>query len=395
MTNFDKNLTMKADIIPTLPGGLFVVANAAEIERLRAASEGTSYQGSVFVPLPAGDPLPGDVLATAHVLVIEVDPENEASLRRVAGIRADRPDLAIIAAIGRADVSLVRTLVRQGITDVAQLPFDPVELATQILSASSTATGQSHHWNLAPLITVARSTGGCGTTTVLTHLAAALAAGDRGKQSVCLIDLDLQGGDVAAFVGETPKVTVNALLEAGNRLDIELVRSAITPTRHGFSIIAAPDAITPLETVDVDYLLRILNLVRKEFSYVLVDLPASWTNWSLSAALASSKLVLVTDPSIASLRHAKRRLQLLASVGMPEDRIGVAVNRLERRLFRTIGTDEAAEALGHEVLAGLASEGLAIRGAQDQGLMIYEVEGKSRYYKDIQTLAARLTGQEG
>ena len=395
MTEFDKTLSVKGDMIPTLPGGLFVAANAAEIERLRAASTGTAYQAAAFVPLDIAAPLPGDVMATASVLVIEVDPQNEASLRRIAGIRAERPGLAIIAAIARADVSLVRALIRQGITDVAQLPFEPAELAAQILSAAVGAAGAGANADLAPMVTVVRSTGGCGATTVLTHLAAALARTDRTGKGVCVVDLDLQGGDVAHFVGETPKVTVSSLLEAGSRLDLDLVRSAVVPTRYGFSIIAAPDAITPLDTVDVDYLLRILTLARKEFGHVLVDLPANWTSWSLSAALASSRVLLITDPSIASLRQAKRRLQLLSSIGLSEERVGVVVNRLEKRLFRTIGNDEAAEALRHEVLAGLAAEGSSLRGAQDQGVLIFDVEGKSRFYKDIQILADTLVAQEG
>lgn len=393
MTSFDKNLSAKSDVIPTLPGGLFVVATAAELEPLRSASAGTIYQGAVFVPLDTGAPLPGDIMATASVLVVEVEPRDPASLRRIAGIRAERPDLVILAAIAHADVALMRTLIRQGIADVIQLPFEPFELATQILSAAAAASGRERNVEQAPMTAVVRSTGGCGTSTVLTHLAAALGATQSG--GVCLVDLDLQGGSVASFIGQTPKATVSSLLEAGNRLDIELVRSAVTPTRYGFSVIAAPEAIAPLDSVNVDQLLRTIALLRKEFSHVLLDLPANWTNWSLSAALSASRVLLVTDPSIASLRQAKRRLELLSSVGVSDERIGIIVNRLERRLFRTIGTEEAAEALGHNVLGGLADEGSVIRGAQDQGLLVFDVESKSRFYKEIQNLAAIVTAQEG
>lgn len=395
MTTFDKHLEAgKGDMIPTLPGGVFIAANAADIDRLRLLSERTPFQSAGFVPLAPGDALPGDVQASASVLVIEVDPQDEASLRRIAGIRAKRDDLVIIAAIARADLSLVRTLIRQGIADVATLPFDPVELSTRILDASANAVDRPGG-ELAPMYSVVRSTGGCGTSTVLTHLAAALARADTSGRGVCVVDLDLQSGDIAGLVGESPKVTIAALLDAGDRLDMELIHSAVSKTRYGFSVIAAPDAITPLETVDVDYLLRILSLVRKQFGHVLLDLPSTWTSWSLSAALASNRLVLLTDLSIIGLRQAKRRLQLLDSVGIPPERIDVVVNRVERRLFRTIGVEEAAEALRHPVLTGLASEGMALRGAQDQGLLIQDVEAKSRFYKDIQGLAGMLLQREG
>ncbi|WP_338468481.1 P-loop NTPase [Novosphingobium sp. ZN18A2] len=383
------------DMIPTLPGGLVIAANAAEIERLRTASVGTAYRGAVFIATTPGEPLPRDIVDSARVLVIEVDPEDDVSLRRVGGIRAERPDLAIIAALAKADVSLVRTLIRQGVSDVATLPFEPVELASQILDASAKSAGKESKVSLAPMFSIVRGTGGCGTSTVLTHLAAALQEDCAGSKGVCIVDLDLQGGDIAPLLGVEPKVTVASLLDAGDRLDADLVQAAVTRTRHDFSLIAAPEMIEPLDTVDVDYLLRALALVRQQFDIVLLDLPANWTNWALSTALASTRVLLVTDLSIASLRQAKRKLQLLSSIGLEKDKVEVVVNRLERRLFKAIGVEEAEEALNHHVLAGLANEGAAIRGAQDQGLLIEEIESRSRFARDIRALAAQLCGQGG
>ena len=96
------------------------------------------------------------------------------------------------------------------------------------------------------MVSVVQATGGSGATTTLTHLAEAMARLNPGSRGVCLIDLDLQGGDVASYLGLTPKVSVDVLLDAGSRLDAELMRSAITPTRHGFDFLAAPEAIRPM-----------------------------------------------------------------------------------------------------------------------------------------------------
>jgi len=375
---------------PTLPGRFFVVARDAEIEALRSSPDIPGFTASAFVALPVDAPLPEQIVRSAQVLVLEVDPANPQSLRRVAQLRSDRPDLPIIAALNQADVSLVRTLIRQGVTDVASLPFAAEELASQIFDQLSKIAELTQPGELSPMISVVRSTGGCGATTVITHLAAALAAGDTSGRGVCVIDLDLQNGDVAAFVGEVPRVTVSALLDAGERLDNELVRSAISETRFGFSVIAAPEPITPLETVDVDQLLKILRLLRRQFAYVLVDLPAAWTNWALSVVLASSEVVLISDLSISSLRQAKRRLELLSSVGVGRDHVKVVVNRVERRLFKTIGVDEVGDALGCHVLASLALEH-DLRSAQDQGLLITSVTSRSRFASDIRTLAAKLS----
>ncbi len=394
MGKYDTPLVLDGSMKFSLPGRLYVVANMAEIDRLRASPLVSSFEAANFVPLAADVELPPEVAKAANVIVLEVDPSSGESLRRIAKLRAERGDLPIIAAIGKADVSLVRTLIRQGIADVADLPFAPEELASQILDATTTMAESSLSVAQAPMTVLARSAGGCGATTVITHLAAALAKIDTSGKGVCVIDLDLQSGDVASYVGKEPTVTLSALLDAHDRLDGDMVRSAITDTGYGFSVIAAPDAITPLDTVDVDQLLQLLSLARRQFGHVLVDLPADWTNWALSTVVASTNVLMVTDLSISSLRQAKRRIDLLRSVGVPGEHISVVANRMEHRLFKTIGTGEVAEALHCKVAAALSTEGPSMRSAQDQGVLITDIVSKSRFAKEIRELAA-LIGEAG
>lgn len=391
MGNYETPLELDTGMIAKPRGGLFIVANALDITMLRGSALGKGFGNAAFVPLEANVDLPADVVRSARVLVLEVDPSSPESLRRIAKLRSEREDLPIIAALSKADVSLVRTLIRQGISDVAVLPFAAEELASQILDASTRLAELAPQGALAPMVTVVRSTGGCGATTVVTHLAAALAKADHTGRGVCVIDLDLQSGDVASYVGLHPKVTVSALIEAGDRLDSDLLRSAVTETAYGFSLIAAPDGIAPVDAVDVDQLLRVLSLARRQFGTVLLDLPADWTNWSLSAVMASSEVLLITDLSIASLRQAKRRLELLRSVGEGGGHIKVVVNRAERRLFKTIGVDEVSQALDCAVAASLSSEGATLRSAQDQGLLVTDVASRSKFAGEIRGLADLLT----
>ncbi len=390
MGNYETPLELDTGMIAKPRGGLFIVANALDITMLRGSAQAEGFGDAAFVPLAANVELPANVVRAARVLVLEVDPASPESLRRIAKLRSEREDLPIIAALSKADVSLVRTLIRQGISDVAVLPFAPEELASQILDAATRLAEQAPQAALSPMFTVVRSTGGCGATTVVTHLAAALAKLDHTGRGVCVIDLDLQSGDVASYVGLHPKVTVSALIDAGDRLDSQLLSGAVTETVYGFSLIAAPEGIAPVDAIDVDQLLRVLSLARRQFGCVLLDLPADWTNWSLSAVMASSDVLLITDLSIASLRQAKRRLELLRSVGEGGERIKVVVNRAERRLFRTIGVEEVSEALGCEVAASLSSEGGTLRSAQDQGLLMGDVASRSKFAGEIRGLAELL-----
>jgi len=173
-------------------------------------------------------------------------------------------------------------------------------------------------------------------------------------------------------------------------LDEEMVRGAITQTRQGFNLIAAPDVIAPLDTVNIDQLLHLVRIARSIHDHVLIDLPAAWTDWTLSVANTATSALLVTDTSISSLRRARRRIDLLTGVGIPRSRLGVIINRQERRLFRTIGTHEVAETLGCEVVASLAAEAPGLRAAQDQGVLIFETSNRCRFASDVRSLAATM-----
>ena len=391
MGNYSSTFQIGDSMAVSLPADVYVVANPSEIDRLRAGSGMRRLAEFQSVALAASEPIPAEVIAKAFLLVIEVDPSDRVSMRRIAQVRNARPGLPLVVALHDANVSAVRTLVRQGVNDVATIPFDLEELSSQLLDlAAQVRNDATAQLPLSPLVSVVRSTGGSGATTVVTHLAAALAAHSGRPNGACLIDLDIQFGNVGASLGKSAKTTVIDLLDAGDRLDAEFFASAAVDSGRGFDIVVAPKPITPLETVDIDQLIHLLSIARRAYGSVLVDLPANWTNWTLSTALASTDLVLVTDLTIPGLRQAKRRLELFDAVGVPRERVRIVVNRVEKRLFKTIGVDEVRATLGQSVFATLAAEPGVLGSAQDQGLLAWEAHRKSHFAADISALAEQL-----
>ena len=391
MGNHSTTFQIGESMAVSVPADVYVVANPSEIDRLRAGSSMRRLAEFQSVALAASEPIPAEVIAKAFLLVIEVDPSDRVSMRRIAQVRNARPGLPLVVALHDANVSAVRTLVRQGVNDVATIPFDLEELSSQLLDlAAQVRNDVTAQLPLSPLVSVVRSTGGSGATTVVTHLAAALATHSGRPNGACLIDLDIQFGNVGASLGKSAKTTVIDLLDAGDRLDAEFFASAAVDSGRGFDIVVAPKPITPLETVDVDQLIHLLSIARRAYGTVLVDFPANWTNWTLSTALASTDLVLVTDLTIPGLRQAKRRLELFDAVGVPRELVRIVVNRVEKRLFKTIGVDEVRQTLGHPVYATLAAEPGTLPSAQDQGLLSWEANRKSKFASDVSALADQL-----
>ena len=367
-----------------LPSGIHVVVQGHHASALKSAL-GDSV---VIHELGPDEDVPAELIRRASILVLEADSSRPASLNRVSEVRGARPSLPLVVALDGASVSTTRMLIRQGVSDVASLPFDVTELTGQLLeiAAQNAPSGDAE---LSPMVSLVRAAGGVGATTVITHLAEAM--NDGGQKEVCVIDLDLQFGQVANYLGASPQSSVLELLEASERLDGDLVRDASFVTEHGIYVIAAPPVITPLEEVDVDRLLNLISIARQSFDFVILDLPSNWTNWTLSAALACNEILVITDQSITGLRQTKRVIELFDMMQVNAASVGIVVNRVEKKLFQTISVNEVADTLGRQITATIARDKGDLQVAQDQGQLLSDVNRKAAFVKDVDRLADQLS----
>ncbi|WP_067598808.1 AAA family ATPase [Altererythrobacter ishigakiensis] len=371
------------ETVGNLPKGVMVVAQPGMLSGLAGlASQVKAIACGIEDKLPIAD------LAAASVVVIEVDPASRNSLERVDVLRAQLPSIKVIAGLADVDIATTRTLLRRGVSDIVALPFTLDELVTSIVDTAQQIDPEVEGERaLAPFITVIKSIGGAGSTTVATHLAAQMAHDLGEGHRACIIDLDLQSGDVSQYLGASSRQSLMDLIEAGDRLDSELLRSVATKGHDLVDVISPPTDIVPIESIDFEQLMRVITLARREYDVVLIDLPASFTNWSLSTVYAADMSILVGMLTIPSLRHAKRQLDFLISMGISKDSIHVVLNQVEKKLFKSIDANDAEKALKHPVLATLSEEESLLREAQDQGQLIYAVQKRSKFSKDIMKLS--------
>lgn len=333
--------------------------------------------------------IPPMMLANKALAIIEVDPSDPRSLTRLVEAIRTGGGIPVIAALDRAELALVRTLLREGVCDVVTLPFDPEELTQVALEALARDSARTPAGRISPMIAVVRSNGGCGATTVATHLASALGkSGNHGEP--LLLDLDMQFGVAAQYLGVEGRGSILDLLNAVGRLDDALLTSAANDLGN-FSIIAAPGAMMPVEHVEIDALLRSLQGVRAHYGCTVLDLPASWTNWSLSAASSADLILLVAELSVNSLRQSRRCIDLFDSIGIDSDRVKIVVNRSEKRLFKPISVDDVAETLGRQVIGTLANDPATLLTAQERGILADQVTKKNRFSKDMDLLSEAVS----
>ena len=147
----------------------------------------------------------------------------------------------VVAAKDLAGITTAVQRARNVASAIAQTLEGEVQAATQsaVQSAQAAAAAATEAEN-APrgkVITVFATKGGVGKSLVATNTAAALA--DQGR-NVCLVDLDVNNGDVAIMLQATPLRTVGDLIAFNGDIDASSVESLVTPHSPGLSIVAAP-----------------------------------------------------------------------------------------------------------------------------------------------------------
>ena len=347
--------------------------------------------------LPLTDWIDPDGLASAAAAVVQVDVDTPASIKRFQKLAAST-DTKIIAAAYDAPLALVRALVRAGAHDVVPLPLDINDLETSLAPVRDelVKTELAAIASTTNLITVIKSVGGVGATSVVSQLAIRFAESEaRHGREACLIDLDVQFGDAAFQLGLKPKLSVMDLFDAGTRLDGMLLRSVTTQHSSGLHVIAAPPSMMPLESLTSEQVIEIIGFAKREFGTVFVDLPSNWTNWSLSLLAQSDLVLLITELSVAGLHRSRRQIDLIRDQELDNLDVRVVANRFEKNMMRTIRPADIRNALGRDVTYTIAQDQPVMRAAIDQGVPIAEIKRKSAIGKDIDMLDAGVAAALG
>jgi pilus assembly protein CpaE len=339
---------------------------------------------------------PEDVSGAAAA-VVQVDSDNATSVKRFQKL-AQAVSAPLIAACYEPPLALVRSLIRAGAHDVIPLPLSADELEASLAPIRDELDKRAVQASAAnaKLVSVIKSVGGAGATALLGQLAIRFAEHEsRHGREACLIDLDVQFGDIAFQLGLRPKLSLADLLEAGTRLDGDLLRATTTDHPSGLKVIASPPDMMPLEGMPSDHILQIVDLATREFGTVFVDLPANWTNWSLSLVARSDLVLLVTELTVAGVNRARRQLDLLNSQDLNHLDIRLVVNRYDKSLAKTVRPADVTSALGRDIAFTITNDFPLMRAAIDRGVPINEIKRKTALSKDLDNLDVGIAAALG
>ena len=309
------------------------------------------------------------------------------------------PHLSVIVVCDDVPFEQVRRLMRSGALDILPAPLKEDEFLVALEAAFVRVSNAKLSGGMAKtgkVITFIKACGGVGGTTIAVQSAHALAGSGKRKQKVCLIDFDLQFGNVAMYLDVESGGELSDLLRPPEEIDATLFNSVIVSHTSGIDIIAAPQTVWSLDSISVDQAHKIVEVASQLYDYVVIDMPDYWTDWSKQILDSAHAVVLVMQMTIAAVRHARRRIDLLQAEGLGNIPVFVVANRFKKPTMfssEAIKQDEVEKALGHAIDFALPSNFKIVNEAQTRGIPIAEAEGARKFAADLNKIAESITAR--
>ena len=269
-------------------------------------------------------------------------------------IAATFPEVGMLLLAAEPAPELMRTAMQTGIRDVVALPLSLEQLESSAraaaqwsralrerVSGEETAVGAL----AGNLIAVAGAKGGVGCTTVAIHLALAAARNAPGRP-VCLVDFDLQKGDMRAYLDTPYRRSVVDLVEVADEISVRHLQETLFTHREGVRLLLAPDDGERAEEVDSTVARNVLGAVRARHALTVVDLGATVSEASAIGAEMASKVLVVSTPDVVSLRGVRRMRDLWRRLQVRDDDQDtlVLLNQASRK--REVQPDLARKVVG-------------------------------------------------
>lgn len=318
------------------------------------------------------------------VVLVDISGWKEPLENLVASIRAAVGDPMIVALNTTAEADAILSSLRAGINEYLYPPLN--ESLKRALEKRSTERSRRREGSAkggGKAFGFLSAKGGCGATTLVTHVAAELG---RLNQKVLLADLDMDAGMVA-FITKTK--SVYSILDAVNnlhRLDLHYWKALVSNGIPGVEIVSSPLALASKQQPKDEQIRHVLAFARPHYDWTLVDLGRSLSHTAMAALEEIDEACLVTTLEVPALHQSKQIIQTLLDSGYGKGRIKLILNRSPKRL--DITTNELEKMLGVPIFYMVPNDYPELYETYAEGRMLNR---SSDLGKQIAKLALKLS----
>lgn len=342
-------------------------------------------------------------MATSHDLVVfRLNPETDPGL--VTQLREKIGEEGRLLALSDTGISLADAvnMKQAGIDEILPFPIEADALRAQLVKMTlrDVQLPAVHHPDrMGQVIAVCPARGGIGASTFAVNLADQLQgkAGMIHKTTahrVALVDLDLQFGSVASALDLDPSDALYRMATDGLTPDRTFLAQSMVEHPTGLTVLTAPDQFAPLEALQRVQVDALIGHLQTEFDFVVIDLPRTLVEWVEPVLNRCSKVMMVTDTTVPSIRQAHRMIDFFCETRFDLP-VEIVVNHEKKPLLSASHHTEAAKVLERPLKHWLPNDPRHARAALDKGQVLSQAAGGAPLTNAIRKVARTILKDSG
>jgi len=313
--------------------------------------------------------------ALTILLVMPTDAERGLdAIQKIRAVCSHR--LLVIGDI--ADVRLVLRAMRQGATEY----LDQMDLANELRSALDRLDQKNQR---AFSVGICSAVGGAGCSVLATNLACELS---RQPSSCSLVDLKLEGGDLASMLDLKPQYTLADINQNVDGLDNSVLKGCLTKHSSGIQLLSASVQFPSFVPIDVRGVGRAFSMLGRQVEFIVADLDRCLGQATFATAQSADMLLVVMRLDFVSLRRTKLLVDFLTNGNVANNKIWIIANRCG--LAGEIPVDQVEDALRLKVHTQIPDDPRLVIRSINNGEPAITANPSAKFSRRIQELSADI-----
>jgi pilus assembly protein CpaE len=378
------------DNAPESPSfGAFVSDDQTRQVIKQGATEAGFTDGSV-VTLPFAKALQKlQKVPTPRLLIVDLSGSEDplADLGQLAEVCDEGTQVIAVGDVN--DVALYRRLLAFGVEDYLVKPLMPEGVAKALTDAGK-PQGEGQTTSIGRLIGVSGARGGVGATTLAVNVAWSLAS--ESKKKVALVDFDLFFGSCGLALDLDLGRGFREALENPSRIDALFIERAMVRSGDNLYILGSEEPLDQMQVFfDPSACELLIDHLRRDFKYVIVDLPRFALRTQSSLLAPPCTVAVVSDPTLPGMRDTMRLVQLMKKT-VPNTEVRTVLNRVGANRVGELDRGDFEKGAEIKIDHVIAHDAKNFATSAGTGTPLVKMAARSPAARSIHSLAQDLAG---